>query len=321
MSDIIIYGAGNKGKAYLSLLDDLGLGNKVKYYCDKKADFVSKVQGIPVINYKEAKSKNLPFVVAIRKENQNDVVRLLLNDGMFVYRDLDSLVVDELKILSRTDYERRICKAAHEDAMEDYYESSDTEEGLAFFWKDGECKGLFDQLDLSNVVELACGRGRHVPLYAEKSEHVTLVDILDKNIEFCKQRFSGYGNISYLVNNGRDLSALKSDAYSALFTYDSMVHFELMDIASYLDETYRILEPGGMALFHHSNNNSDYKASYDNAIEARSFMSKNLFAYLAYRSGFEVLEQHVVDWVVPDLDCLTLVMKPRGKNGNESFLL
>lgn len=38
-------------------------------------------------------------------------------------------------------------------------------------------------------------------------------------------------------------------------------------------------------------------------------MNKEIFAYLAYRAGFEIEEQYVFDWVVPKLDCLTLVVK------------
>ena len=38
-------------------------------------------------------------------------------------------------------------------------------------------------------------------------------------------------------------------------------------------------------------------------------MSKELFAYLSYRAGFEVIEQQVFDWGVKDLDCVSLVRK------------
>lgn len=51
---------------------------------------------------------------------------------------------------------------------------------------------MFQQLDLTNVVELACGRGRHVPMYIDKAGGVTLVDILQKNIEICQERFKEY---------------------------------------------------------------------------------------------------------------------------------
>lgn len=38
-------------------------------------------------------------------------------------------------------------------------------------------------------------------------------------------------------------------------------------------------------------------------------MNAKIFAYLAYRVGFEIEEQKTVDWVWPDWDCLTLVVK------------
>ena len=164
-------------------------------------------------------------------------------------------------------------------------------------------------MNKKNIVELACGRGRHVPKYLSTENHITLVDILEKNIEICKQRFSGFSNIDYYKNNGNDLKELPDSTYTALFTYDAMVHFELLDIAKYLQETYRILVDGGMGLFHHSNNSSDYKASFSNALHGRSFMSKDIFAHLAYKAGFKIIDQQVIDWIERDLDCLTLVQK------------
>ena len=88
-----------------------------------------------------------------------------------------------------------------------------------------------------------------------------------------------------------------------------MVHFEMMDIFEYLKDIHRVLRKGGMALFHHSNNTSNYKNSYSTATGGRSYMSKELFAYLAYRAGFEIVEQRVFDWNVKDLDCVSLVRK------------
>lgn len=49
-----------------------------------------------------------------------------------------------------------------------------------------------------------------------------------------------------------------------------------------------------MAIFHHSNNTSDYKNSFYNAVSGRNYMSKDLFAYLTYCAGFEVVEQQVI---------------------------
>ena len=158
-------------------------------------------------------------------------------------------------------------------------------------------------------MELACGRGRHVPHYINDAKEIILVDILQKNIDFCRCRFKDEDKISYYVNNGYDLSEIKSESQTALFTYDAMVHFEMMDIFQYLKETYRILVNGGKALFHHSNNTEDYRVTFLTGTGGRNYMSKQLFAYLANRAGLTVLEQQVIDWSKKDLDCITLVEK------------
>jgi len=108
------------------------------------------------------------------------------------------------------------------------------------------------------------------------------------------------------------LAELESGTYTALFTYDAVVHFEMMDVYNYLKETYRILKPGGMALYHHSNDSSDYKNSFEYVKNrcGRNFMDKTIFAYLAYRCGFEIVEQEVINWSgYEDLDCITLLRK------------
>ena len=39
-------------------------------------------------------------------------------------------------------------------------------------------------------------------------------------------------------------------------------------------------------------------------------MSKDLFAYLSYRAGFDVVDQKVIDWEGDkNLDCVTLLKK------------
>lgn len=93
-----------------------------------------------------------------------------------------------------------------------------------------------------------------------------------------------------------------------------MVHFEMLDIYSYLRDIYRVLIPGGRALIHHSNNSKDYKAAFANAPNGRAFMSKNLFAHLAYKSGFKIISQDVIDWGIKNLDCITLIEKPNNEN-------
>ena len=195
-----------------------------------------------------------------------------------------------------------------------YYDLA--EQSLFPFWTEGQpFPRLFATLDLANVIELACGHGRHAAHIVEHHPfgHLTLVDVNQSNIDFCRQRFAGDSRVSCVVNSGSDLEPLAADAYSAVFCYDAMVHFEYDDVFSYLAEIARVLRPGGRALLHHSNNDRMPGARYSDNPHWRNFMSAPLFAHVAMRSGLSVVEQQVIDWAgEAEIDCVSLVEKPKG---------
>ncbi len=215
--------------------------------------------------------------------------------------------------VSTEDYERCWTAFFHEGSMDSYYCIAETDEFMDRFWGDkSPFVKMFSKLDQTSIIELACGRGRHVQKYIDSAQSITLVDVLEKNIEICKERFKGNTKIHFYKNNGRDLAQLPDCSFTSLFTYDAMVHFHYLDVNNYLKETYRVLKPGSYALFHHSNNDKDYKAGFMTGSIGRAFMSKNLFAHMAYEAGFEIVEQHVLDWEkYKKIDCATLLRKPK----------
>ena len=90
-----------------------------------------------------------------------------------------------------------------------------------------------------------------------------------------------------------------------------MVHFDHLVIFSYLQETMRVLEPGGMALFHHSaypgNPGGDYKTNPS----WRNFMPAGLFVDYVAKAGLAVCEQTIIPWGKHiSIDGVTLVRKP-----------
>ncbi len=300
----IIYGAGEHGKGCLEFLKSKDLDSCIIGFCDKRYKEIKGVLGKPVYSYEEAKNIGAPFIIAVSGEKES-VCQLLEKDGQ-EYCALDEFAKD--LCMSKTEFNREFCAFFHIKNMEDYF--SKAEDGLGMFWAmDSVFYRMFAELDLSNVIELACGRGRHVTQYVNEADHIVLVDILQNNINFCKNRFSEYENISYYCNNGYNLKELSDDTYTSLFCYDAMVHFEMMDIYEYLQDIYRVLKKGGKALIHHSNSDDDYRASFEFGKNGRSFMSKNIFAYMAYRVGFKVISQEVIDWGYKDLDCVSLIQK------------
>ena len=301
-----IYGAGSLGKAFLKFLKKYNLEKEISGFIDKNYDLIKEIDGIRVLSPKILEELQCCCVLAISDFASREEVGKNVREKGIEIISLDYFA--NMAKMDKVEFNRQFCAFFHVDNMDDYFCAA--ENAVNGFWsEESSFYRLFKELDLTNVVELACGRGRHVEKYMDKAENIILVDILDKNIDFCKERFSNANNIFYYVNNGFNLEKIPTETVSSLFSYDAMVHFEMMDIYEYLKDIYRILQNNGKALIHHSNYSDDYKASFENAPNGRSFMSKQLFAYLAYKVGFIVKEQIVIDWGVKNLDCITLLQK------------
>lgn len=207
------------------------------------------------------------------------------------------------------------------DWMDDepYYQGA--EEWVNTFWDlEGKhpFREMFDRMDSSVVVELACGRGRHSWQMRDWPNQKILVDLVPENIELCQKRFAGLKNFRFIVNNGVDLHQIDSDSVTAVFCYDAMVHFDHEIVYAYLREFKRILRPGGMALLHHSNYPGNPGGDYKANPSWRCFMPPGLFKDYAIKSGLEVAEQRCFGWgETDDVDCLSLVVKPDAPHAPE----
>ena len=309
MNQVIIYGAKETGKRYLDFLEWRGLKDRVLGFCDKNYQEIQTVGGLSVFSYEAAKQINVPFLIAVSEKSAvAEVLHMFKEDGLegYLFTDLYRLLEEEHSV-----FLREWCAYHHAKNNDVWYKEAEKKESVKVFWEDSTpFYQYFKELDLRNVIELACGRGRHVPYYLNLAGQITLVDILEENIEFCKERFKEEKNIIYYRNNGYNFEELLSNCYTSVFSYDSMVHFELLDIYEYLKDIYRVLQKGGKALLHHSNYDADYKADFAHAPHARCFMNKNIFAYLAVRAGFRVLDQKIIDWYdKSNLDCISLLEK------------
>jgi SAM-dependent methyltransferase len=199
-----------------------------------------------------------------------------------------------------------------------YYDDAEQECWLQEFWSaKSPFRQQFERLDTDRVVELACGHGRHTArLLREHSlkqpSAIWLVDINEENIAACRARFAELPIVQYHVNNGADLHPIADQVASAIFCFDAMVHFEYDAVMAYIADAHRVLRPGGRALFHHSNFDGAPGNDYRKNPRWRNFMTRNLFAHVALRRGFTILDQIVLDWgAASQLDCLSLLEKPQ----------
>lgn len=307
MDNLYIYGAGMLGEKICHLLQTGG--HPIAGFIDtyKRGDISVGGKLYRIFSLEELNDcKNITVVISVLDSLAREEITKKLCVRDTPYKTVEDILYPELPPVGRN---RRLVADYHIEEMDDYFEKAESESALNVFWgAQSPFREMFDRLDLTSVVELACGHGRHVVMYQDRAEEITLVDILEKNISICRKRYEERAKIGFYVNNGKDLREIADASKTALFTYDSMVHFELMDIYSYLLETKRILKTGGMALLHHSNNTEDYRINFATGKYGRNYMSAEIFAYLAHRVGVEVVEQHLVDWgECKDLDCITLV--------------
>lgn len=190
-----------------------------------------------------------------------------------------------------------------------YFVNSETTDWVAVFWDDASrFRPLFEKLELTSVVDLACGQGRHSAQFINRAGLVTLVDANAQNIDVCRKRFADRSNAAYMVNSGFDLHGIESNSKTSLFSYDAMVHFEPQDVISYIFEISRILVPGGRALLHYSNTESNWR-SYQDSPDWRNFFSEKMMRAFAWRAGLVIEESETFPWGVSSCDAVTLLRR------------
>ena len=207
----------------------------------------------------------------------------------------------------------RLATAVGKDwAKSNYYDRAEEADWLQPFWgEQSPFLRFFKELDLTCVLELACGHGRHSEQLRGKAQSIVLVDINEANIAFCRKRFSGLEEFRFVLTNGYSFDSVQDRECTAVFSYDAMVHFDSDVVRAYLEETARVLRPGGRALFHHSNYSQNPGGDAHDNPGWRNFMSEALFEHYAAKCGLRRLASEVLNWGGKTaLDFLTLLERP-----------
>lgn len=306
MDKIILWGSGNCGRYMHEMLSAKGFqiiafgdadGSKIgQNLCDKPIISREKIQ---------KEYEDVDIVISVQREN-NEIIRKELKSAGLMN---NIFTLNEILVAENAGNRRNECAEFHNNHMDEYFTNAERKTSLEIFWGENSAfRKKFQKLQTDKIIELACGRGRHVRQYVDEADEIVLVDILERNIQYCKERFRDYNKINYYVNSGYDLKELRDNYYTAIFSYDSMVHFESIDVYHYLIETQRVLVTGGMALYHHSNNHNDYRVSFMTGENGRNYMSMDLFAHFADRAGLEIVEQEIYKWGNVE-DGITLLRK------------
>jgi SAM-dependent methyltransferase len=103
------------------------------------------------------------------------------------------------------------------------------------------------------ILEIAPGYGRWTQYLKDLAGQLVIVDLTERCIEACKQRFAASSNIEYHVNDGRSLDMVEDGSVDFAFSFDSLVHVESDVLGAYIEQLGRKLKPDGVGFIHHSN--------------------------------------------------------------------
>lgn len=169
----------------------------------------------------------------------------------------------------------------------------------------------FDTLDTTELLEIACGQGRHTVLVPQGYQRIFAIDTSVDAIAVATERFKENPKLTATLSEDGMTIPQADSSFTAAFSYDAMVHFELMTMASYLKETGRVLKPGGKALFHHSAYDQNPTGHFTQSPHWRNYMTQDLFAHLASRAGLRIIDTISFPWSDEIItDALTLMVKP-----------
>jgi ubiquinone/menaquinone biosynthesis C-methylase UbiE len=108
-------------------------------------------------------------------------------------------------------------------------------------------------LPAGTILEIAPGFGRWTQYLKEQCSNLFVVDLSEKCIERCRERFADSSHITFHVNDGTSLDMVANDSVDLIFSFDSLVHAEDAIMSKYAAEFSRTLRQDGVAFIHHSN--------------------------------------------------------------------
>jgi ubiquinone/menaquinone biosynthesis C-methylase UbiE len=165
------------------------------------------------------------------------------------------------------------------------------------------------QPDLSVVLDFACGRGRIAERFSDISGKLICADMSVDAIEACRKRFARKSNVECIVN-GNGSIPVPSGSVTFLYSWDAMVHFGGSELEEYFIEFKRVLKTDGMALTHHSNYAALSREArpWQENPGSRAYVSAADVRRVAEKCGLCIVTQRVIDWSVPNLDCITVLV-------------
>jgi ubiquinone/menaquinone biosynthesis C-methylase UbiE len=157
------------------------------------------------------------------------------------------------------------------------------------------------------ILEIAPGFGRVTQYLKDLCTSLIVVDIAERCIEACKQRFSSCSHITYHINDGKSLEMIPDQSVDFVMSFDSLVYADSNVIEAYLSQLARKLKPNGVGFIHHSNLGSyalftskwlplQLRKKILHAAEWQdASMTARLFERFCEQAGLQCIAQELID--------------------------
>jgi ubiquinone/menaquinone biosynthesis C-methylase UbiE len=159
------------------------------------------------------------------------------------------------------------------------------------------------------VVEIGPGGGRWTELLQARASRIVVVDVSERALQLCRERFARCSNIEFLLGDGHTI-AVPDASVDVVWSFDVFVHVNPIDARNYFREFNRVLKPGGHGMIHHAGTPS--RGAGRRAGWRSDLTSKMVLEFLKEN------ELHLVSQIESDLvnadDALTVFAKRRDEN-------
>jgi|ERR1035437_2139903 ubiquinone/menaquinone biosynthesis C-methylase UbiE len=170
---------------------------------------------------------------------------------------------------------------------------------------------LISNFDFTSVLELGPGAGRNTEKLCTVSKRIVAVDFNEYALQECRKALTNACHNCELVfqrNNGKDLRMIASGSISAIYCWDTAVHFERTVFKGYVTEFGRVLKPGGCGFVHHSNLGISASRNFKRNRGWRSNVDKGFVTECCKGAKLGIVAQVEVPWV-ETVDCATVFVK------------
>ena len=177
------------------------------------------------------------------------------------------------------------------------------------------------EFDFDTTLELSPGGGRNTQRLSTLASRLIVVDYNQDPLDRTEARLGtrqGDCRISYHRNNGSTLPMVADASVTAVYCWDSAVHFDKAALRSYIAEFARVLQAGGSGFLHHSDLGDSAHKNIQRNPDWRSNGSKALVADACRANGLTITTQQPLPWKwsmdthrqQETVDCVTVFRKP-----------